>query len=285
MFLQGKLSRWQLPAWLQVTKLAVEGVARKSVAMLAWLGKVIYTAYAMPLILTTLLMLYVVVRFSSHTVSQKLCRWWCIFILNAIFCPFRIKGKQNLAKASPVIYAANHMSYLDAIVAIAIVPAGTRFIGKKELLNVPLLRTFIKKLDFLPVDRMDLSKGLEDARHIEATLKAGHSIFIFPEGTFSYASGLRPFRMGAFKVAAEANVPICPIALSGTRTILRGDEKLMRPALITASICQPVHPFGAEWKDVTTLRNEVRRAVGEHCGEPLLDFIAAQAVAIKPLRD
>lgn len=285
MYLDGKLNRWQLPAWVQVTKLGLEAAARKGKAAIVWAGKLIYTAYALPLIFSTLLLLYAAVRFASHAFAQKLCRYWCIFILYAIGCPIKRMGEENLRIAHPVIYAANHMSYLDAIVAIAIVPAGTRFIGKKELLSVPLLRTFIHKLDFLPVDRMDLSKGLEDARHIEATLKSGHSIFIFPEGTFSYATGLRPFRMGAFKVAAEASIPICPIALFGTRTILRGDEKLMRPARITVTVCPLIYPHGVEWKDVTALRNEVRAAIAAHCGEPLLDFIAAQTVAVKPLRD
>jgi 1-acyl-sn-glycerol-3-phosphate acyltransferase len=285
MYLDGKLNRWQLPAWCQVAKLAIEAAARQTKAVLAWVGKLIYTAYALPLVFSTLLLLYVGVRFASHAIAQRLCRYWCIFILNAIGCPIKRVGHENLDITHPVIFAANHMSYLDAVVAIAIVPAGTRFIGKKELLSIPLLRTFIEKLDFIPVDRMDLSKGLQDAKQIEAALKAGHSIFIFPEGTFSYASGLRPFRMGAFKVAAEANVPICPIALSGTRTILRGDEKLMRPARITATICPLIYPHGAEWKEVTALRNEVRAAIAAHCGEPLLDFIAAQTVAVKPLRD
>ena len=90
---------------------------------------------------------------------------------------------------------------------------------------------------------------------------------------------MRPFRLGAFKVATETNVPICPIALYGTRYILRGDEKLLRPARITVTVCDPISPIGAEWQDVTRLRDTVRAEIAKYCGEPLLDFIAAQRVA------
>src|SRR5207249_4240069 len=97
----------------------------------------------------------------------------------------------------------------------------------------------------------------------------------------SYASGLRPFRLGAFKTAAETNVPICPIALKGTRFILRDDEKLMCPGKVTVTICESVMPQGSEWQDVTDLRNKVRAEIAKYCGEPSLDYIAAQAVAPK----
>jgi len=142
-----------------------------------------------------------------------------------------------------------------------------------------VIRTLMEKLNYLAVDRMDLTKGLEDTRRIEETLKAGNSILIFPEGTFSYASGLRPFKLGAFKIAASTGIPVCPVALNGTRQLLRGDEKLLRPGRVIVTVCDPVLPAGSEWQDVTALRDAVRAEIAKYCGEPPLDLIAAQTIA------
>ena len=132
------------------------------------------------------------------------------------------------------------------------------------------------KLGYLSVDRLDLSKGIEDTKQIEQALKMDQNILIFPEGTFGYASGLRPFRLGAFKISSDVGVPICPIALQGTRSILRSGEKLLRPNQVTVTVCDPIIPSGNEWRDVTHLRDKVRDSISKHCGEPVLDFIRAQ---------
>jgi 1-acyl-sn-glycerol-3-phosphate acyltransferase len=113
---------------------------------------------------------------------------------------------------------------------------------------------------------------------METVLKNGESILIFPEGTFGYALGLRPFRMGAFKVSAETNVPICPIALNGTRFILRSEAYTLRPGRVTVTVGEPIAPLGLEWQQVIALRDAVRQVVAQHCGEPSLDFIAATPV-------
>lgn len=281
MYLEGRLGKMQMPAWLQIAKLGAQWFVRKCIAGLGVLGKLIYTTYVAIILGITFLPVWIIVKFAERPTTAKGCRLWAKFLLKAAFCPMKIIGEENLTKESHVIYAANHASYIDAIVTMAIVPPNTRFVGKKELFSAPIIRTFMSKLNYLAVDRMDLPKGLEDTRHIENSLIEGNPILIFPEGTFGYATGLRPFRMGAFKIAAETNISVCPIALSGTRVILRNDEKLMCPGRITVTVCEPIKPNGSEWQDVTQLRNEVRAEIAKYCGEPSLDYIAAQTVAPK----
>lgn len=281
MYIEGRLGKWRVPAWWQVTKLSAKWIAHQIMNMFSLMSKLIYTLYVGFVFIVTCLPLYLIVRFSSEITAKKVCRSWARLFQFVIFCPCKVIGEDNLLKASPVIFASNHASYIDAIVALSIAPLNTRFVGKKELFSMPIVRTFMRKLNYLSIDRLDLSKGLEDTLQIEMALKAGHSIFIFPEGTFSYAAGLRPFRLGAFKVAAETHTPICPIALKGTRIILRDDEKLLRPNRVVITVCEPIMPENREWQDVTQLRNKVRAEIAKYCGEPSLDFIAAQVVAPK----
>jgi acyl carrier protein len=281
MYVENRLTKFRIPPWMQIAKLGLASFARKSMAVFARVCKFIFTCYAALAASFVLIPVYFIARFASQAVTAKACKLAGRLILYAMFCPFKIVGKDNLKKVTPVIYVSNHASYLDALVLMAVLPAGTRFVAKKELLSAPFISTLMRKLNFLSIDRLDLSKGLEDTKHIQEALKAGDSVMIFPEGTFGYASGLRPFRLGAFKIAAENNISICPIALQGTRTILRECEKLVRPGRVKVTVCEPVHPNGSEWHDVTQLRDKVREEIINYCGEPSLDFIAAQTIAVR----
>lgn len=281
LYLQGKLERFRIPPWMQVVKLGAEWFLRKVSSVFAKLGKLIYTVYVLLVSLLMLLPVYFAVRVASQEMAIKICRHSARMLLRLIFCPLMVHDKKNLYVASPVIFTSNHASYVDALVVLAVMPQNTRVVGKKELLSTPMLRTFMRKLGFLAVDRQDLPKGIEDTKEMENALRSGNSIFIFPEGTFGYASGLRPFRLGAFKIAAETNTPVCPVALRGTRFILREGERLMMPGRITLTACKPVSAQGAEWEDIIALRQTVRAEVARFCGEPSLDFIVAQTVAPK----
>lgn len=279
MYVEGRLKKWQVPAWLQVVKLGAQGLWRQLVSGLVVCGKAIYTIYAVLLTILTAFPVYLVIRFAPHDVAAKIARYWARGLLTILFCPVRISGGDKLKEKEPVIFAANHASYLDAIVALAIISPGTRIVAKRELFTAPIMRTVMKNLDYLAIDRLDLSKGLEDTKQIERTLQEGHSVFIFPEGTFGYASGLRPFRLGAFKIAAETGFAVCPVAIKGTRSILRGNEKLMSPSRISITVCSPIKAAGSEWQHVTQLRDTVRAEIANYCGESSLDFIAANTIA------
>lgn len=281
LYLTGRLTRHHTPTWLQVTKLGLRALGIKSVQAVKTLFASVYTLYVLLLVLISFIPLFAAIVFSSQKTAAKIAKWWARIILFAAVCPLRINSPRTEKQNKPVIYVANHASYVDAIVLTAVLPAGVRYVAKKELFMTPILRTLMRKLNYLPVDRMDLSKRLTDTKIFSQTLREGHSLVIFPEGTFGYAAGLRPFRLGAFKVAAEEGLAIVPVALQGTRSVLRDDERLMHHGCINVTIMDPVQANGTEWQDVTQLRNEVRAKIAMHCGEPSLDFIAAQVVAPK----
>ncbi|MGD9591177.1 MAG: lysophospholipid acyltransferase family protein, partial [Candidatus Berkiella sp.] len=170
------------------------------------------------------------------------------------------------------IYIANHASYLDAVVLISLLPIGVKFVAKKELMKVPLLSVILKKLNMITVDRIDFVANINDTDIIANTLKSGGSVGIFPEGTFTYATGLRPFKMGAFKVAAQTLTPICPIAIKGTRNILRDDEFIFSPGIITVTIGEQLIPQSTDWSESINLHKLARDMIAQHCGEPIIDY-------------
>lgn len=270
MYLEGKLR--PAPAWVQMAKLGLKSLALKSWATLLKGLKLVYTLYVSLIIALITLPIWLLVKLLPERQAGKLCRQAARLLCLLAGCPVSVEGEEKLTGTQPLIFAANHASYIDAVVAAAVAPVGTRFIAKKEAFSWPLFRDVLRKLKHLPIDRMDFQKGLEQTVKIEATLQEGHSVFIFPEGTFSYSAGLRPFKLGAFKIAAETRTPICPLAFQGTRRILRGEYFLMRPGKIKVIVGNSIYPEGEDWQDIIQLKNKVRSFIAEHCGEQSLDF-------------
>lgn len=279
LYLKNKLHHSQTPAWIQIGKLFAQSIFHKGLNALKYLGKVLYTTYMVTLFLLTFFPLFFLIKYSKRETGAKAIKLYCKIYLLLGGCRLHMVNAENATRYNKVIYAPNHCSYIDSMVMVALLPSNTRFVVKKELFSVPLFRTILEKQGHLGVDRLDLTKGLEDTKRIRETLHAGHPILIFPEGTFSYAPGLRPFRLGAFKIATEAQMPICPIAINGTRYILRDDERLMRPHAVEVTACDIVQPTGGDWLHVTQMRDAVRTEILKYCGEPSLDFIVSSPVA------
>jgi 1-acyl-sn-glycerol-3-phosphate acyltransferase len=190
----------------------------------------------------------------------------------------RVEGAEKLRGAGPYVFAVNHCSYADVPVLMALLPHDLLFVAKKEVLSYPLVGTFMRKAGHLTVDREDAQQSLADAGAVARSLEAGRSVLFFPEGTFAAAAGLRPFRLGAFKLAVDAGVSVVPLALRGTRHVLRAHHLVPRPGSVRLWIGDPIAPAGDGWRSVVALRDQVADGVAAHCGEPRLDLVAALPV-------
>jgi 1-acyl-sn-glycerol-3-phosphate acyltransferase len=109
---------------------------------------------------------------------------------------------------------------------------------------------------------------VEDTAAIVAAAKAGERILTFPEGTLVRVPGLLGFRLGAFLAAVEAGVPVVPIAIRGTRSILRGGQWRPRPGRISVHIGASIAPDGTDFAAAVRLRDRARAFVLAHCREP-----------------
>jgi 1-acyl-sn-glycerol-3-phosphate acyltransferase len=146
--------------------------------------------------------------------------------------------------------------------------------AKKEVLSWPMVSMFVRRRGHLTVDRFDAQQGVADAARVADALAADAAVLVFPEGTFTSTAGLRPFRLGVFKIAVDTGSPIVPLALSGTRGALRDGTFLPRPGTLRLWIGDPIAPEGSDWKALVTLRDKVADAIAGHCGEPRLELVA-----------
>ena len=150
---------------------------------------------------------------------------------------------------------------------LATLPADLRFAAKSRLATYPVLKTLIRRSGYLRIEKHALSQRMEGAEAVRATLAAGKSMFVFPEGRFVRAPGLLPFRLGAFRAAAEAGCPLVPVALAGTRRVFPARTLLLRPGRIRVVVKPPLHPGNAAWSEIVRLRDETRQAIARDAGE------------------
>ncbi len=171
--------------------------------------------------------------------------------------------------AGPVVVAVNHTSYLDAVALLAALgPRVHAFVAKREFEANPLMRLLLRGFGTIFVERFDVQKSAEHADALVAAARAGRSLIVFPEGTLTRNTGLMAFRAGAFQAAAQAAVPVVPVALRGVRSVLRDGTWYARRAPIAVTVCAPEAPDGSDWAATVRLRDRVRAAILKHCGEP-----------------
>jgi 1-acyl-sn-glycerol-3-phosphate acyltransferase len=111
----------------------------------------------------------------------------------------------------PTLLVANHLSYLDPIALLSLMPALP--VCKAEVGRWPLLGSRVRASGVLLVDRADPWSGARVLRRTRAALAGGASVLVFPEGTTTPGDRVLPFRRGSFGIARRARVPITPVAI------------------------------------------------------------------------
>ncbi len=170
--------------------------------------------------------------------------------------------------AEPSIVVANHPSWLDAVVLVTVLPPCFRFVAGEVLERQVLSGFVLKRLGTEFVERYEREQGVADTDRVVALVRAGQSLVIFPEGHLNRAPGLRTFHMGAFVAAARAGVPVVPIAIGGTRAMLRPGHRFPRWGAVGIAIGAPIRPVGPDWAAAVELQHATRDAVLRLSGEP-----------------
>lgn len=130
-----------------------------------------------------------------------------------------IEGREKAVNGETYVIISNHQSSLD-ILFLNNLRYKYKWISKIENMKVPVLGWYLKMADYIIINRGNEESKLEMLEKSYRCLKSGTSIMIFPEGTRSPDKELGFFKRGAFQLAIQANVPILPVIIEGTGTIL-----------------------------------------------------------------
>ena len=110
------------------------------------------------------------------------------------------------------VIVANHRSYVDVPLVMSTMPSAA-FLAKIEIAAWPLFGTAARFAKTVFVDRSDADSRRRAFAALGEMLDRGEPIVVFPEGTTSAGPGCRPFRGGAFRLAADRDLPIVPVAI------------------------------------------------------------------------
>ena len=194
-----------------------------------------------------------------------------------------VRGVENLPpNDTPCVLVANHASYLDGAVILDVLPRPLTFVAKAELASQLIAGPFLRSIGTEFVERFDRQRGRADAVRLAQSAQEGRSLFFFPEGRLTRIPGLLPFHMGAFLAAATARLPVVPVAIRGTRSILHPNAWFFRRGNVVVTIGQPIYP-GDElmtpstdpWAVALILRERARAHILSYCGEPDVGWEAA----------
>jgi len=186
-----------------------------------------------------------------------------------------IKGLEKVDFKKSII-VVNHSSYIDVFALVAVLPTEISFVAKAEFKDSFFTRIPLKKLNIQFVERYDFSKSLKGTEKLYKYNKNKPLLF-FPEGTFTRVPGLRPFHMGAFSLAVKKELSIIPIAIQGTRSILRPDSWFIQNGEINIEVGEEIflkqkHKGLSNWDKALLLSEKSRNFILKHCKEPDLIY-------------
>ncbi len=266
---QGRLGETQRAPWQQWLALAATAAAAR--ARRAWrsAGRWAWGLWAWWVFFSLSAVAWCAVMVLPGVALRRRAAWMLArAAIRLIGLPLRVKGLERLAAVGPRIVVANHASYLDAILLGAVLPPDFSFIAKRELADVALIGAALRRLGAVFVERFDAAQGVLDTQALQARVRGGESMVFFPEGGFRRASGLQPFKLGAFVVATETGTPLVPVTLNGTRSLLRDEAWLPYRSKIEVTIGAAIAPAGAGWKHALTLRDAARKSIAAALAEP-----------------
>jgi 1-acyl-sn-glycerol-3-phosphate acyltransferase len=184
-------------------------------------------------------------------------RFWASWILELMGARINVVGLDRVDWSRPHIVVSNHQSTIDILLVMATLPWG-RYVAKKEILRYPYIGSGCQRGGQILIDRADHQQSM-------AAIRAGMeawpdcNLVFFAEGSRSLSGELGRFKRGAFAIAHETDLPIVPVAISGTFDALPKGSllRLLRSPEMRIEIGEKI-PCDA---DLTALMDRTRKQI------------------------
>jgi 1-acyl-sn-glycerol-3-phosphate acyltransferase len=179
-----------------------------------------------------------------------------------------VLGEEHVPKDEPVLYIGNHRSYFDIIISYARCPRLTGYIAKDSMQRIPLLSTWMRRLNCLFINREDIKESLKTILMGIDQVKSGISMCIYPEGTRGQGSDeldMLPFKEGSLKIAEKTGCKIIPMAITGSADIFEKHIPSIKKSRVILEYGEPI--------DVSTLSKEEKKKLGAYCQTRITDML------------
>jgi 1-acyl-sn-glycerol-3-phosphate acyltransferase len=194
---------------------------------------------------------------------HRIAALWAKSILFVSRIDVTVNGLSNLDPSQSFIYMSNHQSNFDIPVLLACLPVQFRWLAKAELFRIPIFGRGMRAAGYISIDRFNRASAFESIRVAAKKIKEGVSVMIFPEGTRSLDGNIRPFKKGGFVLAVDSGVPIIPIILHGTRSIMPKGRLRIQSGHVDMDIQPPMETSGYTRESKDDLMEQIRAVICE----------------------
>lgn len=193
-------------------------------------------------------------RFAHHC-----ARVWAWLILATTGVDVQVRGLERVPRGLPYLFVSNHQSIYDIPVIFWYVPFQLRILAKDSLGRFPFLGWHLARTGHVLVQRQNPGAGV--FKKVKALMRAGHSLIVFPEGTRSRDGRVARFKGGIFLLAIESGLPIVPVAIDGSRRVMRKGRLTTCPGSVTLQLFDPIDTAGLGKEDARALAERVRTLI------------------------
>jgi 1-acyl-sn-glycerol-3-phosphate acyltransferase len=218
-----------------------------------------YLLVLLPIIVLFPLILFTILSEKTYPLFFKIARLWARVILIGMGFRYSIKGTENFEAGKSYMLVANHTSMTDImLMLLAVKNHPFVFVGKKELVNIPIFGFIYKRVCIL-VDRENSKSRFAVFERAQKRIQQGLSICIFPEGGVPDESILLDeFKDGAFRIAIEHQLTIVPITFYDNKKRFSYTFFSGSPGKMRAKIHPPIETIGKTMDDKLHLKQQVR---------------------------
>ncbi len=188
-------------------------------------------------------------------------RLWGKIALKVNRVRVNIEGIERLNGKGPYLFMSNHQGYYDVFALLGYLPYQFKWLVKKELFSIPFFNWTMAAAGYISLDRKggrDTVKALNQALQ---KIQEGMSVVIFPEGSRSPDGSIQPFKKGGFSLAIKSQVPIVPIAISGSRDIMPKGKFTTTRGEIRILVDHPIEIKTCSLRERESLMRQVRETI------------------------
>lgn len=197
----------------------------------------------------------------NENFTHNLAKVWAKAILFAGRIRVTVTGYSNIDPGRSYIYMSNHQSNFDIPVLLAYLDTQFRWLAKAELFKIPIFGYAMKRAGYISIDRSNRKSAFESLKEAAKKIRNGVSVLIFPEGTRSRDGNIRPFKKGGFALAVDSGVPVVPIVIHGTWSIMSKKGIRIKPGNVVIEILKPIETSDYTRKTRDDLMEKVDQAI------------------------
>ena len=184
---------------------------------------------------------------------------WSHIVCNILLLPVKVEGRENLQPSQSYVFVANHQGAMDIFIIYGYLCRNFKWMMKRQLRNMPLVGKACEASHQIFVDKRGPARIRETYDKARDTLRGGMSVVVFPEGARSFTGHMGVFKRGAFMLADELQLPVCPLTINGSFDVKPRMKDIYwafwHPLKLT--IHEPIEPIG---KGADNIKNQMNKS-------------------------